>query len=187
MELEMEMDKRLSIQDIYVSPSVARIDSVLRPLCRMFAIVGGFVLTALTLVTVVSVISRALFNAPIPGDFELVELGCAVAVGSFLPYCQIQEGNVIVDLFTAKASKGVIRFLGALGDLVFMAISGLICWRMVRGCLDLREYEEVTMVLEIPVWWAMPPLIASFALLTLTCAATALAQIIGQNGTRRQK
>ncbi len=183
----MEMDKGLSIQEIYVNPSISRLDAVLRPLCRIFALAGGLVLTALTLVTVVSVICRALFNSPIPGDFEMVELGCAVAVSSFLPYCQIQEGNVIVDLFTAKAPKGVIRFLGALGDLVFMAISGLICWRLFHGCIDLKEYEEVTMVLGIPIWWAYPPVIVSFALLTLTCGATMLAHIIGHNGVREQK
>jgi len=181
------MDKGLSIGNIYVSPSVSRLDAVIRPLNRIFAIAGGLVITALTLVTVISVVCRALFNTPIPGDFELMELGCAVAVSAFLPYCQMQEGNVIVDLFTAKAPKGVVRFLGALGDLIFMAISGLICWRLFHGCIDLKEYEEVTMVLEIPVWWAFPPIIVSFALLTVTCFATMLAHIIGHNGVRGQK
>jgi len=173
------MGERLSIQDIYVSPSFSRIDATLRPLCRVFAIAGGIILTGLTLVTVISVLGRALFNAPIPGDFELMELGCAIAVSFFLPYCQIQEGNVIVDLFTAKASPGVIRFLSALGDLAFLVIATLICWRLIHGCIDYMEYDEVTMVLKIPIWWAMPPIIASFALLTLACASTLLAHIFG--------
>ncbi|MGH6902063.1 MAG: TRAP transporter small permease subunit, partial [Geminicoccaceae bacterium] len=68
------------------------------------ALIGGAILFALTLLTVVSVAGRAVFSAPIPGDFELVEVGMAVAIFAFLPYCQIVRGNVIVDLFTAKAS-----------------------------------------------------------------------------------
>lgn len=177
------MEKGLSLQEVYVSPPVLRIDAVLRRLCRILAATGGIILTGLTLVTVASVLGRALFDTPVPGDFELVELGAAVAVSFFLPYCQIHEGNVIVDLFTAKASPGVIRILGALGDLLFLVISALLCWRLVHGCLEYREYEEVTMVLHIPIWWAMAPMIVSFVLLTLTCATTMLTHLLVPRGT----
>lgn len=168
------MENGLSIQEVYVSPPLFGIDAVLRRLCKIFAATGGIVLTGLTLVTVASVLGRALFGTPIPGDFELVELGCAIAVSAFLPYCQIQEGNVIVDLVTAKAPKSVNHILGALGDLLLFAISALICWRMVHGCYDLIDYEEVSMVLEIPIWWAFPPMIISFALLCVACLSTML-------------
>lgn len=177
------MDKGPSLQEVYVSPPVLRVDAVLRRLCRILAATGGIILTGVTVVTVASVLGRVLFNTPVPGDFELVELGAAVAVSFFLPYCQIHEGNVIVDLFTAKASPGVIRILGALGDLLFLVISALLCWRLVHGCLEYREYEEVTMVLQIPIWWAMAPMIVSFALLTVTCATTLLTHLLVPRGT----
>ncbi len=177
------MEKKLSIQEIYVSPPFLRIDAVLRRLCRLFAASGGIILVGLTLVTVASILGRVLFNTPIPGDFELVELGGAIAVSAFLPYCQIQEGNVIVDLVTAKAPKRVNHLLGALGDLLFLGISALICWRLVHGCLDYREYEEITMVLQIPIWWVMPPIIVSFALLALTCASTMLNHLFASIAT----
>ena len=44
------------------------------------ALIGGAILFALTLLTVISVAGRAMFSAPIPGDFELVEVGMAVAI-----------------------------------------------------------------------------------------------------------
>jgi hypothetical protein len=34
------------------------------------------------------VIGRRFFNAPINGDFELVQMATAISVFSFLPYCQ---------------------------------------------------------------------------------------------------
>jgi TRAP-type C4-dicarboxylate transport system permease small subunit len=177
------MEKVLSLQEVYVGSPVLRIDAVLRQWCRILAATGGVILTGVTLVTVASVIGRTFFNSPVPGDFELVELGAAVAVSLFLPYCQIHEGNVIVDIFTAKASPGVIRILGALGDLLFLVISALLCWRLVLGCLEYREYEEVTMVLQIPIWWAMAPMIVAFALLNLTCASTMLTHLLVPRGT----
>jgi TRAP-type C4-dicarboxylate transport system permease small subunit len=181
------MEKALSLEEAYVSPPVLRIDGVLRRWCRILATTGGIMLTALTLVTVASVLKRSLFGAPIPGDFELVELGIAVAVSFFLPYCQIYEGNVIVDLFTAKASKVTIHILGAIGDLIFLVISALICWRMFLACLEYREYQEVTMVLKIPIWWAMAPMVLSFALLTLTCATTMLTHLLAPRSTAAAK
>lgn len=172
------MGKGLALQEVYVSHPVLRVDAVLRWLCRMMAAAGGVILSCVTLVTVASVLGRALFNTPVPGDFELVEMGVAISVSFFLPYCQIQEGNVIVDIFTANAPQWVIRTLGAVGDLMLFLISALMCWRLVHGCLEYREYEEVTMVLQIPLWWGVVPIIVAFALLALTCATTMLSHLL---------
>ena len=38
---------------------------------------------------------------PINGDFELVQMATAIAVFSFLPYCQARRGNIVVDTFTS--------------------------------------------------------------------------------------
>ena len=64
---------------------------VLARLARIFVIIGGICLTAAGLLTVVSVMGRYFINSPIPGDFELVEMACAVAVFSFLPYMIMYE------------------------------------------------------------------------------------------------
>jgi TRAP-type C4-dicarboxylate transport system permease small subunit len=181
------MSQGKTLQEVYVGKPALRVDRLLRRWCRIMAATGGMVLTAVTLVTVASVISRALFNKPIPGDFELVELGVGVAVSFFLPYCQIQDGNVIVDLFTAKAPEWLTRILSALGDLMLLVIAAIICWRMVYGCIDYMEYNEVTMVLQIPLWWAMVPIIGAFALLTCTCANTMITHLLVSKAIKQGK
>jgi TRAP-type C4-dicarboxylate transport system permease small subunit len=135
------------------------------------------------LLTVCTVLGRAFLNTPIPGDFELVELGAAMAISFFLPYCQIQEGNVIVDLVTTKAPMWAKRLLGALGDLLLLTISALISWRLVLGCIQYREYGDTTMILQIPIWWGMLPVIASFVLLAITCASTMLTNLFSAFGS----
>ena len=55
---------------------------------RLLAWFGGCMLSALALLSVVSISGRALSVAglgPVPGDFELVEAGTALAVFCFLP------------------------------------------------------------------------------------------------------
>ena len=67
---------------------------------------GGLLLVAIMLVSSVSVIGRGLSQllgakvSGIPGDIEIVQLGCAVAVFAFLPLCQLKRANVLVGAFT---------------------------------------------------------------------------------------
>jgi TRAP-type C4-dicarboxylate transport system permease small subunit len=155
-----------------VSVRPERVGRVLYRAATGVAVFGGLVLFALTLLTVISVVGRAAFSAPIPGDFELVELGMAVAIFSFLPYCQIVRGNVIVDLFTAKASRRTRALLDVIGNLLFTAIAALLTWRVAIGGLEIRSYNETTMVLQVPVWWGYVPAVAFLAFLTVVCAYT---------------
>ena len=64
------------------------------------AICGGIVLVVIVLINFISIAGRTMFGKPLTGDFELVEMGCAIAMFSFLPLCQFKNGNVIVDFFT---------------------------------------------------------------------------------------
>jgi TRAP-type C4-dicarboxylate transport system permease small subunit len=146
------------------------------------ALLGGLVLFALTLLTVISVVGRALFSAPIPGDFELVEFGMAVAIFAFLPYCQIVRGNVIVDLFTTKASARTKALLDGFGNLLYTALAALLTWRVALGGIEIRSYRETTMVLQVPVWWGYVPAVAFLALLTVVCAYTVWQSVLEYRG-----
>ena len=148
-------------------------------LCGGLAVLGGLVLVALIVMTCLSIAGRALFSAPIPGDFELVEIGCAVAVFAFLPYCQMTGGNVVVDFFTAKAPARARAAMDLAGNLMFTAIAALRTWRAVLGGQDLYRYSETTMVLAVPVWWGFVPAVFCCAVLTVVCAYTAWRSALG--------
>ena len=136
-------------------------------LSRAWALLGGVVLLAVMLMTVTSVVMRALLGFPILGDYELVEIGTAVATFAFLPYCHQAGGNVVVDVFTNRAPERVKRALGALGSLLLAIVACALLWRMALGGYDFYQYREVTTNLGIPRWWAFPPILISLALLAL--------------------
>ena len=92
---------------------------ILNKTSRYFAIFGGFILLIAALISIFSIFGRVVFSSPILGDFELVEIACAVAIGSFLPLCHLKNGNVIVDFITAKLPKNKIYFLDAFSSLLF--------------------------------------------------------------------
>ena len=152
--------------------AAAAFDRLITRASRAWAVLGGVVLLALMLMTVTSVAMRYALGAPILGDFELVEMGTAIAAFAFLPWCQRARGNVAVDIFTTRAAPRLQVGLTALGSLLLLLIAVLLLWRMSHGLLDFLHYHEVTTNLGVPRWWAFPPILVSLFLLALTSLVT---------------
>lgn len=135
-------------------------------LARALAILGGIVLVAITVLTVVSIGGRALISfglRPIPGDFELVEAGTGFAVFAFLPWCQLMRGHATVDLFTSFFPDWVNRVIDLVTELLMTAVIVLIAWRLWFGMLDKIRYNETTFILQFPVWWGYAAAMAAAA------------------------
>lgn len=147
-----------------------------------FAIAGGIVLTGMVTLVVISIFGRALFSSPVPGDFEIVALGTAVAIFLFLPYCYMQKGNVAVDIFISRMPPGVQRAMDILAATLFGAVAALFAWRSVFGFADTVRNGDISMILGFPVWVVHPFGVASFALLAVCCFYTA-AETLGNAGT----
>ena len=126
-------------------------------LSKWSAVVGGLVLCALTLMIVASVTGRALIGlglGPVPGDFELVEAGTAVAVFFFLPWTYLRGGHATVDLLYMHLPTWSRRLVDVLSDLVMLVLWLALTWMLWEGMLEKREYAETTFILQMPVWWA---------------------------------
>lgn len=121
------------------------------------AIAGGVVLLVLTLMVVASVAGRALIGlglGPVPGDFELVEVGVGVAVFFFLPLCYLRGGHATVDLLYMHMPKWAQRSVVIVSDLLMLAIWLVLTWKLWDGMLEKKEYLETTFILQMPIWWA---------------------------------
>jgi TRAP-type C4-dicarboxylate transport system permease small subunit len=124
----------------------------LRTLCYVFAAAGGVVLVGITIMSASSILGRALFSKPITGDFELVQLACAVCVAAFLPYAQQQRSNIIVDFFTVNASRKIRGRLDAFGALAVALVTGLVGWRTAVGATVVYANGETSMLMGVPIW-----------------------------------
>jgi TRAP-type C4-dicarboxylate transport system permease small subunit len=149
------------------APHARGFGRLLHRLSAVFAVAGGLVLVSMVLLVVASVAGRALFARPVPGDFEIVGIGGAITIFLFLPYCYMQRGNVAVDIFVTHTPPKARRVLDAFASLVFAVVAGLFTWRMILGLRDVWFYEDISMIVGVPLWWAYPFAIASFGLLTV--------------------
>ena len=125
-------------------------------MARWSALLGGALLTLLTLLVVLSVIGRSLSGmglGPVTGDYELVEVGVGIAIFFFMPWCYLQGGHATVDLLYSFMSNGLQRFIRLLSDVLMLAVWLLLTWRLWEGLMDKLTNQETTFILQIPLWW----------------------------------
>jgi TRAP-type C4-dicarboxylate transport system permease small subunit len=132
---------------------------------------------AMASMVVVSVVMRWLISESIPGDIELVQIATALAVFSFLPLCQLHRGNIMVDTFTTRLPKRVQNALDTLWDVVYAGMAAMMAWRLALGAYDTIRSNTVSMMLALPIGWAIAACAVMAALLALVALATAFALV----------
>jgi TRAP-type C4-dicarboxylate transport system permease small subunit len=137
---------------------------------RALALLGGVLLAGLALMQVVSITLRAVIGKPIPGDFELIQVGSAVVVFCFLPMAHLHRHNFAVTLFTDRLGPRARALMELIGSLAMLVIAGLLLWRMAVGAESMHALREHTMVLNFQLWWAFVPILAALAVLVASAA-----------------
>ncbi|WP_397475257.1 TRAP transporter small permease [Pusillimonas sp.] len=146
----------------------------LEAVCWFFAMLGVVLFLIEALLSAASISGRIALRAPVPGDYELVRMFSAVGIVLCLPYCEIKKGHVLVDFFTLKAPEPFKRGLDVTASLLMATVAFLLAWRTGVGTLEIRQYQETSMVLGLPIWWTYIPLAPAFVLLGIAALANML-------------
>jgi TRAP-type C4-dicarboxylate transport system permease small subunit len=149
-------------------------ERALAAVTRPLAVLGGLLMLATAAMVVVSVVMRWLFSNSISGDIELVQIATALAVFSFLPLCQLHRGNIMVDTFTWWLPPRAQAALDALWDLVYAGFAAMLAWRLGLGAYDTVRSNTVSMMLGLPIGWAIAACAAMAALLAVVSVWTAI-------------
>ena len=141
---------------------------LLEYLAKLCAVLGGVLLTAITLVTCVSLIGRNTTGWTLVGDFELSASAAGAAMALFLPWCQLTRGNIIIDFFSAKASPATNARLDRFGALLLALVMAVVAWRTTLGGLNAWKTGAGSMMLGFPEWIVyvcmVPPLVLTAAI-----------------------
>lgn len=139
------------------------------------AVVGGVLLVASAILTVLSVSGRALLPlglGPVPGDFELVQMGVGLAIFAFLPLCQLRRGHVTVDILVLPLGKQAMAVTDLIGNLLMTVATAILLWRLYAGFQDKLAYNESTFILRLPLWWFYLPATACLVAALVVCVYT---------------
>lgn len=146
---------------------------LLESLAKFCAIAAGVLLTVVTLMTCGSLIGRNFVGMTIVGDFELSGAAAGAAVALFMPWCQFQRGNIIVDFFTAKASARTTDRLDRFGALLLAAAMALLAWRTSIGGVNAWRSGSGTMLIGFPEWATYAAMLPPLVLTAVIAAAQA--------------
>ena len=137
---------------------------ILEDLARICAILAGLMLTVITLMTCASLIGRNTLGITITGDFELTGVAAGAAIALFMPFCQVQRGNIIVDFFSAKFSDKTNAGLDRFGALLLALLFALLAWRTTLGGLNSLRTNSETQIIGFPEWVVYASMVPPFVL-----------------------
>lgn len=115
---------------------------------------AGVALVGMMALTMADVILRGLFNTPIRGSFEIIELLLAWTFFVALPATFLLDDHIVVDLIDGMMPKAVPA-LKRLGEIVAIAVIALMAWQGWTSAKDTLLFNDVTPDLEIPriLYW----------------------------------
>jgi len=123
-------------------------------------------LMVMVLVTSAEVVLR-LFRLSLTGAYDIVKIAAAITIAAALPYTTAIKGHVAIEYFFHKLSGLGRVAVDALMRILAMALFALLGW----GCMDygrsLRARGEVSMTLQLPIFWVPYVLAASCVLVVL--------------------
>ena len=133
-----------------------------------FTMLGGLTFCVLIVMSIVSIVGRKLFAAPVQGDVELMQMGAAVGAAAFLPLCELHDHHIKVDALTTWMSARGRAALDALADTLLLVVAMLLVWRTALYTVEAHENMEVSTLLLVPLWIPVMLLVPSFVLLALS-------------------
>jgi TRAP-type C4-dicarboxylate transport system permease small subunit len=114
---------------------------------RFIAGVGAWFLIPLMIITALDVVSRDLFNHPVPGTVELSQYMLAAFILLGLAYTQQVKAHVSVSLLTSRLPVTARLVLQILSGLLCLLISCVIAW---QGWVTGIEEKTVSDMLRVP-------------------------------------
>ena len=138
---------------------------------RLLSVIAALFLFVMMWLTFVDVWGRYLFNAPVPGGFEITELMMATLIFAGLPLVTLSGEHVTVDFVSQRLPARVRDFSDAVilaGCAVMMAV---LAYRMGIKAVEQFNYGDQTAALNIPV---APVSFFMCAAITFTCLLLAI-------------
>lgn len=150
------------------------------------AVMATFVL-AMAVITVIDVIGRYFFNAPMAGGYEIVQYLMALSVFAALPLATRAEGHLTIDLFTGRLRGRTKRVHRVVILIVSTVIIAFLAWRMGVQAGHMARGNATSGAMGFPLAplaWVMTALAWLAALVSVIMSVQAL---FGYGAQRKRK
>lgn len=145
--------------------ALGAVDSTFFSVEKAMALVSALCIFALMMVGVWQVLARQLFNAPIYGYIDMVEIAMTTFAFIAISYTERLGGHVRMEIFAARLHGRLLWFVEVLGVLLGLFVVGTLTYYSYTHFLRAYTAGDSTMDLMVP-WWPSKLLVAfAFAML----------------------
>lgn len=127
-------------------------ERILSALSVWFSRVGAIILTLMMLLVFTDVFLRYLFNRPLEGSIELIEIMMALTIALGMAYTGIRKGHIAVELLVSRFSPRTQALLDVFHFMVATILFLLMGWKTAQQALVVGKRHVTTSVLAIPIY-----------------------------------
>ena len=133
--------------------NIARsIEKVIYPVTRLSNRAAQGVLSIMMTMVAVDVFLRNIVNAPIFGSYELTEFSLLCLVFLSIAFTQVEKAHIRVDFILIKLSDKMRAIVEALYYFMSLICFSLIAWQSFITGMEALRGEEISGLLEIPLY-----------------------------------
>jgi TRAP-type C4-dicarboxylate transport system permease small subunit len=149
------------------APLLSAFDRRLGFLETGFNLFAAFAIFALMLLGVWQVLGRTLFNAPVRGYIDFVELAMATFAFLGIAYCQRLGGHVRMEMLLKPMRGRLLWSTEIFGTLVALVVIAVLIWYGWGHFLRAYQLGDSTIDTQLPVWPSKLAVPIAFSLLWL--------------------
>jgi TRAP-type C4-dicarboxylate transport system permease small subunit len=131
---------------------LAKSDRLLMPVEDLANLLAAFAIFALMCLGVAQIVMRSLFNAPLNGYIDLVELSMASMAFLGAAYCQRLGAHIRMELLIGRLRGRVLWIAESFGIFVALFIIGVLVWFGWGHFVRSYTLGDTTIDAEFPVW-----------------------------------
>lgn len=132
---------------------------------QVLGIVAAVSLLAMVIITTADVLLRV-FRHSLTGAYDLVKMAAAITIAAALPYTTAIKGHVAIEYFFHQLGRRGRVVVDAMMRLLGIGLFSLLGWGSLQYGNSLRRSGEVSLTLQLPVFW-IPYVLAGSCLLVI--------------------
>ena len=113
---------------------------------------AGFCFFSVMALVLANIILRNVFKLPILGTVEIVGLLTSTGLGLSLSSCEMNDGNIAMDVFTEKLPRKAQKIIDIFVYLISLSFFAIVVWRIFVFAGTAFSNGRVTATTSIPVF-----------------------------------
>lgn len=130
----------------------SQLSKIVRMICNIQLGIAMTSLVIMMLVVVLDVSMRYVFNNPLKGSYDIVQITLLIMVYFGISSVIIDRQEIVIDLIDEMISPEFTNILVSIAGFLTTAILIFFFWSMTSPAIDAYNYGDVRLELDLPEW-----------------------------------